>query len=153
MRGIRGACLLLLLAACGDKDTDTGPVAVDTGPTDTGTAPTICEVTLPANTWVVTTEEYAGAAGAIAWVCSGGSLDINAAGGVFVVEAGGSISVNAGDGLYYAKNNAAVEVNVSGLEIYHEQLAAITLNTIATLNYCDEIVVDSSAVPLPCGSR
>lgn len=144
---------LLLLAACGDKDTDTGPVDTDTGPVDTGTAPILCEVTLPANTWVVTGEEYAGAAGAIAWVCDGGSLDIHAAGGVFVVEAGGSISINAGDGLYYAKNSAAVEVNVTGLEIYHEQLAAITLNSIATLNYCDEIVVDSSAVPLPCETK
>ena len=148
----RALFALCLLAACGDKDTDTAPPA-DTGPADTGVDTVICEVTLPANTWVVTGEEYTGAAGAIAWVCDGGSLDIDAPGGLFVVEEGGSVQINQGDGRYYAKNSAAVEVNVSGTEIYREPLAAITLNQISTLIDCDEIVVDSSAVPLPCGSR
>jgi hypothetical protein len=146
---MRSVVLVVLLSGCGDKETDTAP-AVDTGPVDTGTARVICEVTLPANTWVISDNQYAGAAGAIAWVCGGGELDISAPGGVFVVEAGGSISINAADGLYYAKNNAAVALNVSGVEIFHEQLAAITVNSIGTLTYCDEIVVDSSAVPLGC---
>lgn len=145
---MRHAVLLLLVAACGDKDATIAPV--DSGPTDTGTAPTICEVTLPANTWVITDTQYAGAAGAIAWVCAGGELDISAPGGVFVVEAGGSIIINATDGLYYAKNDSSVELNISGSEVYHEQLAAISVNAIGTLNLCDQIVVDASAVPVGC---
>lgn len=145
---MRHALLLCLLAACGDKETTDEPV--DSGSIDTGTAPTICEVTLPANTWVVTDSQYAGAAGAIAWICTGGELDISAPGGVFVVEAGGSIIINATDGLYYAKNDSAVELNTSGTQLFHEQLAAITVNAIGTLSLCDQIVVDASAVPMGC---
>ena len=141
--------LLCLGMGCGDKEAVDTAIG-DSAQPDSTPEPTICEVVLPANTWVITDAQVGGAAGAVAWVCKGGSLDINGPGGVFVVEGGGSIAINASDGRYYARNYSAVALNVSGTEIFHEQMAAITVNAIGTLNLCDEIVVDASAVPQGC---
>jgi len=137
----------LLLSGCSDKVGDTGP-AVDTSPADPD--PVICTATIPSNVWVVTGWEETTAAGAVAWICSGAQLTVGGPGGAFFVASGGQLNLNAADALVYATDGSSVAISQSGVTVYYEGSAAIALETIATLEKCDEIQLDTSKVPIPC---
>ena len=137
----------LTFFGCGDKVGDTA-VEVDTAPATP--EPVICTATIPANVWVVTGLEETSAAGAVAWICDGGQLTVDGPGGAFFVAGGGSLALNAADALVYALDGASVSIAESGVTVYHETSATISLGTIATLEKCDEIQLDTSAVPTPC---
>jgi len=137
----------LMLAGCGDKVEDSG-AEVDTAPA--APEPVICTATIPSNVWVVTGWEETSAAGAVAWICSGAQLTVGGPGGAFFVASGGSLELNAADALVYALDGASVSIAESGVTVYHETSATIALGTIATLEKCDEIQLDTSAVPTPC---
>ena len=136
----------LFLVGCGDKEADTAPAA-DTAPV---VEPVICTATVPANAWVVTTWEEANAAGAVAWICDGGQLSVGGPGGAFFVSSGGQLNLDAADALVYALDGSGVAISQSGVTVYHEASAVVALDTVATLEKCDEIQLDTSAVPIPC---
>ena len=139
--------IALLLLACSDKASDTAP-ATDSAPAEVG--PIVCTATLPADVWAVSGVETTNASGAIAWICDGGSLTSNGASGAFFVSAGGSLTLNGADALVYAQSGAQVTLNESGTTVYHEDGATIALSVISTLERCDEVVLDASAVISPC---
>ena len=139
--------LWLMLSGCGDTVGDTG-TELDTAPA--APEPVVCTATIPANVWVVTGWEETSAAGAVAWICDGGQLTVGGPGGAFFVAGGGSLALNAADALVYALDGASVSIAESGVTVYHETSATISLGTIATLEKCDEVQLDASAVPNPC---
>ena len=110
----------------------------------------ICTATVPSNAWVVTGWEETNAAGAVAWLCEGAQLTVGGPGGAFFVSSGAQLTLNAADALVYALDGSTVVINESGVTVNHEASAVVQLGTIATLEKCDEIQLDTSEVPIPC---